>query len=136
MRSIFLLILLSNIVVAAEPDAALRARVALALAFAPPTYAEQYAKALREKKPLVVFVGQPVKHIGNSVCVACESFPDSMEKGVVIGLPDGTGLRRVDLAGEPTVTRIESAIAESRPDRRSTQLPVRTIRNTELGMRN
>lgn len=99
MRSILVLMLVSNIAVSAEPGDRLRAKAALALAFAPPTYAEQYAKAIQEKKPLVVFVGQPAKPVGSCVCVACESFADVKTDGVVIGLPDGAGLRRLDLAG-------------------------------------
>jgi hypothetical protein len=126
MRSVSILILLANASVSAEPDAArLRAKAALALAFAPPTYAEQYAKAIQEKKPLVVFVGQPAKPVGNCVCVACDAFPDATPAGVVIGLPDGAGLRRVDLPGEPTAERIREALAGLRSDRGSTSLPAR-----------
>ncbi len=126
MRSVFVLILMSNAAIAAEPDAArLRAKAALALAFAPPTYAEQYAKAIQEKKPLVVFVGRPIQPVGSCVCVACDSFADVKTEGVVIGLPDGGGLRRVDLPGEPTAETIQTTIAAAKPDRRSAQLPTR-----------
>lgn len=126
MRSVSILILLSNAALGAEPDAArLRARAALALAFAPPTYAEQYTKAVKENQPLVVFVVQPAKHLGHCVCVSCETFPDSTATGVVIGLPDGTGFRRVDLPGKPSVDAIREAIAATKPDRRAIQLPVR-----------
>ncbi len=126
MRSVSLLILLSNVVVAAEPDAArLRAKAALALAFAPPSYAEQYAKAVKENKPLVVFVGQSAKHVGHCVCVSCDSFADVKADGVVIGLPDGTGLRRLDLAGQPSAERIREALASFRPERGAANLPAR-----------
>jgi hypothetical protein len=126
MCHVSILILLSSVSVAAEPDAArLRARAALALAFAPPTYAEQYAKAVREKKPLVVFVGQPAKYVGHCFCVSCDSFADVKAEGVVIGLPDGNGLRRLDLPGEPTAERIREALAESKPDRSAIALPSR-----------
>jgi hypothetical protein len=125
MRSAFVLILMSSTTFAAEPDAALRAKAALALAFAPPTYTEQYAKAVKENKPLVVFVGQPVRRVGNCLCVSCETFPEAKTTGVVIGLPDGAGLRRVDLAGEPTVDTIREAITAPQADRRSAKLPSR-----------
>ncbi|MBL8866004.1 MAG: hypothetical protein JNK93_10645 [Planctomycetia bacterium] len=126
MRSISVLMVLSGVSIAGEPDAArLRAKAALALAFAPPTYAEQYAKAIQEKKPLVVFVRQQAKLVGSCLCVACDSFADVTTKGVVIGLPDGAGLRRVDLPGEPTAETIQTTIAEAKPDRRSAQLPIR-----------
>ncbi len=124
MRSLSILMVLSGSLLAGEPEDRLRANAALALAFAPPSYAEQYAKALREKKPLVVFVGQPTRHVGNCVCVSCDSFPDAKAAGVVIGLPDGTGLRRVDLPGEPTADAIRSALVGLKPDRGAT-LPAR-----------
>ena len=126
MRSVSLLMLLSNVAVAAEPDAArLRAKAALALAFAPPTYAEQYAKAVKEKRPLVVFVGQPAKHVGQCVCVSCDSFADVKAEGVVIGLPNGTGLRRLDLAGQPTAERIREALAGAIAGNQNASLPAR-----------
>jgi hypothetical protein len=126
MRCVSILILLSNVSISAEPDAArLRAKAALALAFAAPSYAEQYAKAIQENKPLVVFVGQPAKPVGNCVCVSCESFAEVKSTGVVIGVPDGTGLRRLDLAGQPTVERIQSAIAATSAVKQHASLPVR-----------
>lgn len=126
MRSLSILFLLSNVTLAAEPDAArLRAKAALALAFAPPTYAEQYAKAVKENKPLVVFVGQPAKHVGHCVCVSCDSFADVTATGVVIGFPDGNGLRRHDLAGQPTAERIRRAISDVKPTPGATNLPTR-----------
>ncbi len=102
---------------AAEPtaDAArLRARAALALAFAdvrPPSYPEQYAKAVREHKPLVVWVGQPVRHLGGCVCVGCDAFPGAGAEAVVVGVPTADGqLRRVDLPGKPTEATVRDVL--------------------------
>jgi hypothetical protein len=110
MRAI--LILSATVCLAAEPTDTqrVRAKAALALAFAPPTYAEQHAKALKEGKPLVVFVGQPAKIIAGSVLHNCEVFPDVPKRGVVVGLPDGTALRRVDLPGTPSEDSIRQTL--------------------------
>lgn len=98
---------------AADP-AALRARAALALAFAPPrpkppTYAEAYKTAGDSGKPLVVFVGQPAKPLAGCVCVAVESFPQTDRPAVVVGVPAGAGFRRVDLPGKPDAAAIRAA---------------------------
>jgi hypothetical protein len=98
-----------------SPDAArLRARAALALAFAdtkPPTYTEQYARAVKEGKPLVVWVGQPVRTVGGCVSVGCDSFPGVGSLAVVVGLPTGDGrLARVDLPGQPTDDAVRAAV--------------------------
>ncbi len=116
------MILALTLVPAAEPapDAArLKARAALALAFAdakPPGYPEQYAKAVREGKPLVVWVGRPVRHLDGCVCVGCDSFPGVGSPAVVVGLPTGDGrLRRVDLPGEPTDAAVRAAVRAAAP---------------------
>jgi hypothetical protein len=101
------------------PDpATLRARAALTLAFAappgPPTYAEGYARAVREGKPLVVFVGQPVREVTGCVCVGLEAFPGTGAEAVVVGIPSPHGLRRHDLPGRPTDAAIR-AVAGSTP---------------------
>src|SRR5262245_24941724 len=107
-------LLLTSPVQAVEPEV-LRARAALALAFAPPkpTYAESYKQAVAEAKPLVVFVGQPVKDLTGCVCVAVDSLPQADSPAVIVGVPAGSGLRRIDLPGHPTNDRIRAAL--SRP---------------------
>ncbi|QEL14890.1 hypothetical protein [Limnoglobus roseus] len=124
MRAILMVLILANVSAAGEPMERLRARAALALAFAPPTYAEQHAKALKAGKPLVVFVGQPAKALAGCVCVACETFPDMAGEGVVVGLPTGTTLRRIDLAGKPSEANIRGAIGTT-PASLMATLPVR-----------
>lgn len=92
-----------------------RARAALALAFAapaPPTYAEQFATALRDGKPLVVWVGQPVRPVGGCVCVGCDVFPGADGVAVVVGIPTATGVRRIDLPGRPTDAAVRDAIRQ------------------------
>ncbi len=103
---------------AGEPDATtLRARAALALAFAAPKpagYAEAYTRAVQTGRPLVVFVGQPVRELPGCVCVGAGSFPGAAKEAVVIGLPAGGGLRRLDLPGRPSPEAVRAVLA-SRP---------------------
>lgn len=105
-------LLLTSPVQAVEPET-LRARAALALAFAPakPTYAESYRQAVAEAKPLVVFVGQPAKELAGCVCVAVDSLPQADSPAVIVGVPSGSGLRRIDLPGRPSSERIRAALA-------------------------
>lgn len=126
MRAILMLVVMAGGTAAAEPNDSmrLRARAALALAFAPPTYAEQHAKALKEGKPLVVFVGQPAKPVAGCVCVACDTFPDVTGAAVVVGLPDGGTLRRIDVPGTPTEASIRIAVAAT-PGERVAKLPAK-----------
>jgi hypothetical protein len=97
----------------------LKARAALALAFAdakPPTYPEQYARALKEGKPLVVWVGQPTRKVDGCVTVGSDSFPGIGSPAVVVGLPTGDGkLARVDLPGEPTDAAVRVAVRAAVP---------------------
>ncbi len=123
MRAILMILVLAN-AAAADSSERLRARAALALAFAPPTYATQHAKAVKDGKPLVVFVGQPAKAMAGCVCVACETFPDVAGEGVVVGLPTGTTLRRIDLPGKPTEANIRGALGTA-PANRMATLPAR-----------
>ncbi len=95
-----------------------RARAALAIAFAdatPPSYEQQLAKAVREGRPLVVWVGQPVRHVGGCVCVGCDSFPDAGREAVVIGVPVGNRVVRVDLPGRPSDAAVRQAIGKGSP---------------------
>lgn len=99
------------LLLAAPPtDATLRARAALALAFAdPPTYAERYALAARTGRPLIVWVGQSPRAVTGCVCIGCPAFEGAIG-GVVVGVPTGDRLRRIDLPGTPTDDAIAAAI--------------------------
>ena len=100
-----------------EPEI-LRARAALALAFASPkaSYAESYKKASAEGKPLIVFVGQAANSVAGCICVRVEAFPECEGPAVIIGVPSVAGLRRVDLPGKPTVESIQRLLPAGRCD--------------------
>ncbi len=125
MCSVVVLLMLVRSPVAPKPDPVmtLRARAALALAFTPPTYAEQYVKAEREKKPLVVFVGRPVEHVGGCVCVSSATFPNANRGDVVIGVPDGGTIRRKDLSDTPSLKQIREAVRTAQVERTAAPLP-------------
>lgn len=95
----------------AEPDRDRAARAALALAGAPAapkaalavapmprpklalSYADGYAKAAADDKPLVVFVGCPGEHTAAGAVVSrAERFADVVPPAVVIGYPVGDRL--------------------------------------------
>ena len=61
----------------------------------PPTYADSYAQAVREARPLVVFVGVPAMP-GPWISQECRSFPGLTGKGVVLSRPRGTYLEWVE----------------------------------------
>jgi hypothetical protein len=117
MRSLLMLLtfLVASTVRADSPDpTTLKARAALALAFAvpkPPTYAEAYTLAIERGKPLLVFVGQPVREVPGCVCIERDAFPGAAKEAVVIGFPEGKRLRRLDLPGKPSVDEIRSVLA-------------------------
>jgi hypothetical protein len=98
----------------ADDAVRLRARAALALAFAaagrPPGYAERYAEAVRAGVPLVVWVGQPAGDVPGCLSVRCEAFPGAASVAVVVGLPDGDRLRRIDLPGRPTPDAVRAVV--------------------------
>ncbi len=91
----------------------LRARAALAIAFAdvqPPTYDEQRDRAAKAGQPLVVWVGQAVRPIDGCFAVRCDTFPGVESEGVVVGVPLGSALKRVDLPGRPTDAAVRAAV--------------------------
>ena len=112
---LFLILTFAVPVQSADDVATLRARAALAIAFAeppqqPPTYAEQYANALKDGKPLVVWVGQPARSLPGCVSVTAEQFPGADAVAVVVGVPAGGALRRVDVPGRPTDATVRAAL--------------------------
>lgn len=61
----------------------------------PPTYSDSYAQAVREARPLVVFVGIPAMP-GPWISQEVKSLPGLEGKGVVLSRPRGTYLEWVE----------------------------------------
>ncbi|MGL6096573.1 MAG: hypothetical protein ACRC7O_12350 [Fimbriiglobus sp.] len=113
---------------AADDPAAVRARAALAIAFAdagakPLTYADLHAKAVRDGTPLVVWVGQPARPVAGCLTVRNDRFPGADAVAVVVGVPGNGALRRIDLPGTPTEAAIRSAVRGTDVAARAPELP-------------
>ncbi|MCZ2341041.1 MAG: hypothetical protein LC104_04500 [Bacteroidales bacterium] len=114
--ALLMLSLMANTTLAQEP-ARLRAQAALALALAEParpqaTYQVRYQLAIRESKPLLVWVGQPARPVRGCIHHETDTFPGTDTVAVIVGVPTGTGmLHRVDLPGCPQDADIRAALA-------------------------
>jgi hypothetical protein len=94
----------------------LRARAVLALVFSEPVpmtdrYEIQYQRAIREQKPLLVWIGQPSRNLPG--CLSCSqlNFPGVTGPAVVVGIPSSAGnLQRIDLPGIPSDERIDAVL--------------------------
>jgi hypothetical protein len=100
----------------------LRARAALAWSFAEaelpprlPPYAEQYPRAVAQRVPLIVWVGQPARPLAGCFATECTTFPNVHPPAVVLGIPHAAGLLRVDLPGTPSDEQIQSRLASTPP---------------------
>jgi hypothetical protein len=94
------------------------ARAALALAaaeveLARDPYPAAYRRAIAERRPLVVWIRQPVAfQVPGAVSVSVRQFPDTDGPGVVVALPSGQSLRRAAwLPGRPTPARVSAVIS-------------------------
>ena len=70
--------------------------LAAVLASPPATYEGLYARALAERRPLVVFVGVPAMPYGEWISYQCPTFPGVPGKGVILSLPRDGYLEWVD----------------------------------------
>jgi hypothetical protein len=84
-------------------------------------YDDAYRKAVREDRPLLIFVGQPAREVPGCVSVHVEHYSRAHSPGVVIGMTDDDGdLARVaDLEGNPSDKEILAKA--DRPARRPAQ---------------
>lgn len=85
-----------------------RAALALAFADATPTYAGRHARAAKEGKPLVVWVGTDRGPVAGCISVACDSFPGVPAGSAVLGVPFNGGLRRLDWPTNPQTTPLSA----------------------------
>ena len=74
-------------------------------------YRDAYAASLRDRQPLVVFVGQPAREVLGARTITVPSFPEAAGPCVVVGVVrDGT-MSRTDLGGSPSTPEIQAALA-------------------------
>jgi hypothetical protein len=75
-------------------------------------YPAAYAASLRDRLPLVVFVGQPAREVPGARSVAVATFPEAAAPSVVVGIERGGEMAREDLGGSPAAPDIQAAVAK------------------------
>src|SRR5438309_2432051 len=100
MEDAMYLLVLSLYVLTPSTDADVHAALALAVAATPPSYEFLRARAIAERRPLVVWVGvrRPDLERSDWLHYHCESFPGATGPSAVVGRPaDGELWRAADL---------------------------------------
>jgi len=75
-------------------------------------YPTAYAASMKDRRPLVVFVGQPARDISESRTITVANFPEAAAPSVVVGVVRGGEMIRKDLGGTPDARDIQAAIAK------------------------
>jgi uncharacterized protein YkwD len=73
-------------------------------------YPAAYAVTMKDRLPLLVFVGQPAREIPGVRSIATATFPNATSPCVVVGVVRETEMYRKDLGGTPATTDIQAAI--------------------------
>jgi hypothetical protein len=86
----------------------------------PPTYAQLRARAVREGRPLVVWVSIPDAHrrtgeLPEALHHVCATFSGVAGTGVVVGLPQAGDLSRHDLGGVPATASLRAVLTGASP---------------------
>jgi hypothetical protein len=74
-------------------------------------YPAAYAASLKDRLPVLVFVGQPVREVSGTRSISVTSFPNAAAPSVVVGVVRGEEMVRKDVGGTPSPTDIQGAIA-------------------------
>jgi hypothetical protein len=75
-------------------------------------YPAAYAASLRDRLPLVVFVGQPAREVPGARSIAVTAFPEAAGPSVVVGVVRGGEMVREDLGGSPAAPDIRAVVAK------------------------
>jgi hypothetical protein len=75
-------------------------------------YPAAYAASLRDRLPLVVFVGQPAREVAGARSIAVTAFPEAAAPCVVVGVVRGGEMVREDLGGSPAAPDIRATVAK------------------------
>jgi hypothetical protein len=80
-------------------------------------YPAAYAASMKDRLPVLVFVGQPAREVSGTRSIAVKTFPKAAVPCVVIGVVRDSEMVRKDLVSTPTTPDIQAAIASlSHPD--------------------
>jgi uncharacterized protein YkwD len=75
------------------------------------SYAAAYAATMKDRLPLLVFVGQPAREVSGTRSIAVKTFPNATAACVVVGVVRDGEMLRKDLASTPTPPDIQAAVA-------------------------
>src|SRR5438876_11907363 len=74
-------------------------------------YPAAYAASMKDRLPVLVFVGQPAREVSGTRSIAVETFPTATGPCVVVGVVREEEMVRKDLGGTPTTPDIQAAVA-------------------------
>jgi hypothetical protein len=74
-------------------------------------YPAAYAASLRDRLPLLVFVGQPAREMSGARAISVTTCPNATAPCVVVGVVRDGEMYRKDVPGAPATQEIQSAIA-------------------------
>jgi hypothetical protein len=76
------------------------------------SYFQMREKAIKDNKPLIIFLNQKIQKVDGCYCVRMSSFYGADRVSIVVGIPDENGDmdRIVDFYGHASSTRILDAI--------------------------
>lgn len=74
-------------------------------------YTAAYAASMKDRLPILVFVGQPTREILGTRAIAVSTFPDATAPSVVVGVVRDKEMFRKDLSGTPTTPDIQQVVA-------------------------
>jgi hypothetical protein len=74
-------------------------------------YDAAYAASLKDRIPLLVFVGQPAREIPGARSIAVTTFPEATGPCLVVGVVRDAAMYRKDLGGTPSTSDIQVAVA-------------------------
>jgi hypothetical protein len=74
-------------------------------------YPAAYAASMKDRLPVLVFVGQPAREFPGTRSIAVRSFPDAVAPCVVVGVVRDREMVRKDFGGAPTTPGIQATIA-------------------------
>jgi hypothetical protein len=74
-------------------------------------YPAAYAASMKDRLPLLVFVGQPARDVSGTRSIAVTTFPDATAPSVVVGVVRDGGMVRADLGGTPSSADVRAAVA-------------------------
>lgn len=75
------------------------------------SYSAAYAASMKDRLPLLVFVGQPAREVSGTRSIAVKTFADAAAPCVVVGVVRDGEMFRKDLGSTPTTPDLQAAVA-------------------------